>query len=122
MRVVVRINFRYEAAFFKAYNTFRYQIVYDPISHSQRPLTNPSTSFRLADHPYLGVVEEDREKVELLAKGLIHPFSGEDMGIVVPEGSRSFSFSDLKRLRQSEESEKEGPRLKKSKYRDHSRE
>ena len=38
VRVVVRINFRYEAAFFKAYNTFRYQIVYDPISHSQRPL------------------------------------------------------------------------------------
>ena len=60
--------------------------------------------------------------MELLAKGLIHPFSGEDMGIVVPEGSRSFSFSSLKRLRQSEESESEGPRLKASKYWDHSRE
>ena len=60
--------------------------------------------------------------MELLAEGLIHPFSGEDMGIVVPEESKSFSFLDLKRLRQSEESERENPGLKTSKYFRHSRE
>ena len=114
------INCRYEAAFFKAFNAFRYQIIYDPVSHSQRPLTNPHQSSRLADHPYLGVVEECREKAEMLARGQIHPFSGEDMGFVVPEGSDPCAFLNLKRFRHSEESQEKEPSLKTSKYFRHS--
>lgn len=83
---------RYRTDFQKALNTFRYQIVFDPITHHQRPLLDPPESFELSDHCYLGSVEEDPEHCLQLARGELHPTTEERIDIEIPEDYDPFAF------------------------------
>ena len=86
------VHFRYKQDFFRAFYTFRYQIIFDPITKSQRPLTKPEKSFKLTLHSYLGSIETDQSSALDKARGLVNPISGSKTNLSIPPSYDFFRF------------------------------
>ena len=97
MCVFLFVHSRYKQDFLKAYYTFQYQIVFDPVTKTQRPLTNPPKGFKVEDHSYLGRIDPNHDSVLQKALGLRNPISDVVVNLSLPPNYDPFSFVHLRK-------------------------
>lgn len=98
MCVFLFVHSRYKRDFLKAYYTFQYQIVFDPVTKTQRSLTIPPKGFKLEDHSYLGRIDANRDAVLQKALGLRNPISDAPVNLSLPPNYDPFSYVHLHKV------------------------
>ena len=92
----------YREGFQKALNTFRHQVVFDPVQECQVFLQPPSASLDLSLHPYLGRIEKDDERAVELAQGIRNPKTGE-YSEVNWEGKETRSYTIVRTVKRNKD-------------------
>ena len=92
------VTCRYRSDFHRAINTFRYQIVFDPVSQMQTTLTPVPEDFDLSLHTYFGTIEQDVERARELSRLHVNPLTGERIDcLAFPESYDNLGFISLKK-------------------------
>ena len=91
--------YKYRDQFKRAITSFHHQIVFDPLSQMQCCLTPLPRDMKLENHTYLGTIESDSEIVRKRASFQIHPFTGEETGLHIPEGYSHLRFVGLRNMK-----------------------
>ena len=95
--MIVFVHSRYKQDFMKAYYTFHYQIVFDPVTKTQRSLTEPAKGFNLQDHSYLGRIDTNHDIVLQKALLLRNPISDVEVNLSFPPGYDAFNYVHLRK-------------------------